>query len=90
MEYTINAQSVAHQSASVHVKSVVNAFGITPATEADLPNPAELFLGSFASCILKNVERFSDLLHFDYEGATIKVSAIREELPPRLDKIQYN
>lgn len=89
MEYSIIAKSEANNDASIEVKQAKIAFGTTEATANQLPNPAELFLGSFAACLLKNVERFSTLLHFSYDRATVEVKAVRLEQPPRLDDIQY-
>jgi uncharacterized OsmC-like protein len=54
-----------------------------------LANPAELLLASFAACTLKNVERFSDLMKFQYEKAEMIVNAIRLEKPPRMDEINF-
>ncbi len=58
-------------------------------TNESLPSPAELFLGSFAACMLKNVERFSGMMRFSYEKATLEVTAIRLEKPPRMENINY-
>lgn len=60
------------------------------ATSETLPNPAELFLAAFASCILKNVERFSGMMKFSYTKATIEVHATRLENPPRMEQVQYD
>ena len=89
MNYSIEASSKAGQDALLKVKKSKIVFGTTDATADEFPNPAELFLGSFAACILKNVERFSKLLHYTYEGASIKVTATRYERPPRMDEIHY-
>lgn len=89
MDYSIQAQSTSKNSASVSIKQADINFGITPETNDELPNPAELFLGSFASCILKNVERFSIMMHFQYSQAKINVKATRLKKPPRIDSIQY-
>ncbi|MFI5304976.1 MAG: OsmC family protein [Nitrospiria bacterium] len=51
--------------------------------------PAELLVSAFAACVLKNVERFSGILPFAYQGASIRVIAEREEEPPRITKINY-
>ena len=61
----------------------------TAKTAKSLPNPAELFLGAFAACMLKNVERFSELMKFSYSRASLEVNAVRLENPPRLDNIEY-
>ncbi len=54
-----------------------------------LPGPAELLATAFAACKLKNVERFSQILPFRYESASIHVIAEREEHPPRIVSIRY-
>ncbi len=89
MQYSILAQSTAKQSASINIKETKTDFGITPETADTLPSPAELFLGAFASCVLKNVERFSGFMKFSYSRAEIKVNAVRLEKPPRMDEIHY-
>lgn len=90
MEYHIKASSILNQDAVVYIKQSNIDFGTTSKTAETLPNPAELFLGSFASCILKNVERFSGMMKFTYSKATIEVNATRLENPPRMENIVYN
>jgi uncharacterized OsmC-like protein len=89
MKYSIKASSSSKNKASISVKQSEIAFGITPESADILPNPAELFLGSFSACILKNVERFSIFMNFEYSHAEITVNATRLEKPPRMDNIQY-
>ena len=90
MNYLIKASSISNQDAVVHIKQSNIDFGTTSKTAKTLPNPAELFLGSFASCILKNVERFSGMMKFTYSKATIQVNGTRLENPPRMENIIYN
>ena len=89
MEYSVKAKSTSKNKASINIKESEIVFGITPETADNLPNPAELFLGSFSACILKNVERFSHLMKFEYSTAEIAVKATRLEKPPRMDEIYY-
>lgn len=89
MEYTISATSHSGSDAHLLIKGSETPFGITPNHADDLPNPAELFLGAFAACILKNVERFSGILKFDYDEARLNVTATRLERPPRMDLIKF-
>jgi len=89
MEYYVKASSSLKNNASVRIKQSEISFGITPESANDLPNPAELFLGSFAACVLKNVARFSQLMNFEYATAQIIVSATRLEKPPKMDQINY-
>lgn len=89
MEYFVKAGSISKGHASIDIKHAEIQFGITPDSDDALPNPAELFLGSFTACILKNVERFSHFLKFEYSRADIVVKATRLEHPPRMDKVHY-
>jgi uncharacterized OsmC-like protein len=89
MNYYIKASATSKKNASIKIKESEIVFGTTPESAAVLPNPAELFLGSFSACILKNVERFSDLMNFEYSKAEITVNAIRLEKPPRMDELKY-
>jgi uncharacterized OsmC-like protein len=90
MNYQIKASSASNKDAVVHIKQANIDFGTTAQTAETLPNPAELFLSSFAACILKNVERFSGMMKFTYSKATLEVQATRLENPPRMDNIIYN
>ncbi|TYB74266.1 OsmC family protein [Bizionia myxarmorum] len=90
MNYQIKASSKPNEDAVIHIKQSNIYFGTTSKTAETLPNPAELFLGSFTACMLKNVERFSVLMHFSYSKATVEVNAIRLENPPRMENIAYN
>ena len=89
LEYSIKAESVSGNDAVLTIKQSDISFGTTEKTSDLLPNPAELFLGSFAACILKNVERFSHLLNYSFTKAEISVTAVRLERPPRMDSVHY-
>ena len=89
MDYSITAASVSGNDGAISVKQSKIDFGTTLKTAETLPNPAELFLGAFASCILKNVERFSELMKFQYEKCSLSVKATRLENPPRMEHLSY-
>ncbi|MEO9479857.1 MAG: OsmC family protein [Maribacter dokdonensis] len=90
MNYSILATSQSKNDATIHVKESVIDFGTTAKTTNTLPNPAELFLSSFAACMLKNVERFSMMMKFDYHKTSLEVSAVRLENPSRMNDIEYS
>ena len=89
MEYQIRASSISNKDAAIQIKQNDIDFGTTSKSAETLPNPAELFLGAFASCMLKNVERFSAMMKFTYSKATVNVSAKRMEKPLKMDNIDY-
>ncbi|WP_158837405.1 OsmC family protein [Polaribacter sp. L3A8] len=90
MNYQIKASSVSNEDAVIHIKESKVKFGTTLKMAKSLPNPAELFLASFAACMLKNVERFSTMMKFTYSKATLDVHATRLKNPPRMDNLIYN
>ncbi len=90
MKYHIKASSISKQDAIIEIKQSTIDFGTTLKAAKTLPNPAELFLSSFAACLLKNVERFSKILKFTYTKTFLEVNATRLENPPRLDNIMYH
>lgn len=74
-------------------KSVANhsevAFDATSGRDDVLPNPAELLLTSLAACILKNVQRYSEILHLPYRKAQITIHGTRNDNPPFMAEIHY-
>jgi len=90
MNYHIKASSLLNEDAVIHIKNSSIDFGTTTKTAKTLPNPAELFLSSFAACMLKNVERFSQMMPFTFTKTVLEVNATRLEKPPRMENISYN
>jgi len=54
-----------------------------------LPGPADLMTMAFAACVLKNVERFSQMLSFRCLGASVDVTSERQDVPPKMTRITY-
>jgi uncharacterized OsmC-like protein len=55
----------------------------------EVPGPAELLLASLAACTLKNLERFSHILPFEYSKAEIVVEGERQDAPPKFLRFRY-
>lgn len=89
MNYSIKAEAIAENEGIITIKDSKIDFGTTKNTADTLPSPAELFFGAFSSCILKNVERFSEMMKFCYEKASLSVTAKRLEHPPRMKHLNY-
>lgn len=66
------------------------AFDGTAGRLEELPGPADMLSAALCACILKNVERFSHMLPFRYESASVEVTAEREEQPPRIVRVSYH
>jgi uncharacterized OsmC-like protein len=87
LEYNISGTSVAHTKAEFEVRNHQYKFGITP--EDDSASPADLLVGAFAACAIKNVERFSKMMKFEYEEAKVEVNAKRQDKPPMIKEINF-
>jgi uncharacterized OsmC-like protein len=53
------------------------------------PGPAELLCAALAACLLKNIERYSEMLPFEYQIASAVVDAERRDAPPAMTRMHY-
>lgn len=89
LRYEVEARVVAAGVSEGRCKRSAIRFDTSSGQGDELPGPAELLALAFAACVLKNLERFSELLPFSYSGARIRVTAERQEAPPRVTRIAY-
>jgi uncharacterized OsmC-like protein len=89
LQYQITAQSQKGGPAQALAHQTEISFDASADRDALLPNPAELLLTALAACILKNVERYSEILHYPYQSARITVKDVRSDRPPAIQKIDY-
>ena len=89
LEYQVSAKSQkGGKASSLSNKSTIR-FDSSSGRDEVLPNPAELLLTALSACILKNVERYSEILHYPYKSARITVKGERSDQPPEMQKIEY-
>lgn len=89
LRYEVEASVVGAGVSEARCKRSTIRFDTSSAQGDELPGPAELLALAFAACLLKNVERFSELLPFEYSGARVRVTAERQQTPPRFTSIHY-
>ena len=87
--YSVEAENLPGGAATVAARASTIPFDGSAATGELLPGPADLLAAALAACILKNVERFSQLLPFSYQRASVQVAVEREEPPPRIVRARY-
>jgi uncharacterized OsmC-like protein len=89
--YRVSAHTVERGMSTASASGKADRIGLdTSAGQGpDYFGPAELLLTAFAACTLKNVERMSHLLAFQYRGAAIDVLGERQDKPPRFTRIHY-
>ncbi len=90
-QYVVRAGSDGAGVGRIEAKSSSIVFDRSwnPADPSDLPGPGQLLAAAFAACVIKNVERFSQILPFAYESAEIDVELHRQDRPPCFDRIEY-
>ncbi len=89
-EYKITATVENGGKASATANQSKIAFDGTSRRDDMLPNPAELLLTSLAACILKNVQRYSEILEIPYRSAKITLHGKRKDNPPMMSEIRYH
>ena len=52
-------------------------------------NPAELLLAALSACMIKGIERVAPMLKFEFSGVEIKLHGIRQDVPPKMESINY-
>lgn len=53
-------------------------------------NPAELLLAALSACMIKGIERVAPILTFQFRGIEVRVHGVRQNVPPRLERIDYD
>lgn len=89
-EYTVEARTESHDLSSAITKQASPIYFDTSSGQSTTQfGPAEVLAASFAACLLKNVERFSQILRFRCDSARVRVVATRADRPPRISVIRY-
>ncbi len=89
MKYQIKAMVIAPGNAKAEANQSEIKFDATSGRDDVLPNPAELLLTSLAACILKNVQRYSEILKIPYQRANLSLEGERNDKPPYMKSIRY-
>ena len=89
LEYRVHARRTdAHGSLAI-AKDAEVVLDTDPAGRRDAMNPVELLLSALAACMLKGIERMMPMLMFQIDGAEVRLEAIRQDAPPKLNLIRY-
>jgi len=87
--YDVTATTTGAGIGAIHTKRTVVQFDSSPRQGGELPGPADLVTAAFAACIIKNLERMSEILPFSFRSASVRVRAERQDQPPRITRIRY-
>ncbi len=87
--YSVVAATNGDGTSTITTRQRQISFDSSPRQGDELPGPADLAASAFAACVLKNVERFGEILEFEWQHARIEVTAHRQDAPPKLTSIDY-
>jgi len=87
--YAVHGENRPGGAGTIASRTSTIAFDGSGDTGVELPGPADLLAAALAACMLKNVERFGGILHFDWEHASVEVHSERQDSPPKITRITY-
>ena len=89
LEYRVQARREDAHGASARCKQASLVLDTDPAGRDDAFNPAELLLAAVAACMLKGIERVTPILKFELRGVEVSLHGLRQDSPPRMQRIDY-
>lgn len=89
MEFHVVARRVDAHGSRAECKEASITLDTDMQGRADAFNPAELLLAALSACMLKSVERVTPILGFKLRGVEVQVHAVRQDVPPKLESIDY-
>jgi len=89
MEFNVGVQRLDAHGGIAQCKESHITLDTALAGRGDAFNPAELLLAALGACMLKGIERVVPMLKFELRGVHVKLHAIRQDVPPRLESIDY-
>jgi uncharacterized OsmC-like protein len=89
MEFTVRAKRLdAHGSAAL-CKDASITLDTDLAGRKDAFNPAELLMAALAACMIKSIERVTPMLKMNVRGVEVRLHGVRQDVPPRMESIDY-
>ncbi len=89
LEYDVHLVSPSADDARATVKDAEIVLDTSGAGRSDAPNAAELLLTALATCIAKGVRRAAAMNHFEVGRIEVRVHGVRQDSPPKLNRIRY-
>lgn len=89
MTFSVQARRIDAHGSQAESKSASITLDTDLAGRADAFNPAELLLAALAACMIKGVERVTPILKFNLRGVEVRLHGVRQDVPPRMESIDY-
>lgn len=89
MTFNVESRRIdSHRSAS-NCKSAEITLDTDPAGNPEAFNPAELLLAAVSACMIKGIERVTPILEFALQGVEVRIRGVRQDVPPKMESIDY-
>lgn len=89
MTFDVSARRIDAHGSTAHCKDADIALDTDLAGRRDAFNPAELLLAALSACMLKGIERVTPILDFQLRGVEVRIHGVRQDVPPRMESIDY-
>lgn len=89
MTFAVSAQRADAHGSLAHCKEAQITLDTDLAGRPDAFNPAELLMAALAACMIKSIERVTPILKFELRGVKIYLLGVRQDVPPKMESIDY-
>ena len=89
MTFSVSARRVDFHGSLAHCKSADIVLDTDLTGRPDAFNPAELLMAALAACMIKGIELVTPILKFDLRGVEVHLHGVRQDVPPRMESIDY-
>lgn len=89
MTFRVQARRVDAHGSTAQCKEAEIELDTDLAGRLDAFNPAELLLAALSACMIKGIERVTPILKFQLRGVEVRVHGVRQDVPPRMESIEY-
>lgn len=89
LSFQVTARRTDAHGSVAHCKDAELSLDTDLAGRTDAFNPAELLLAAVSACMIKGIERVTPILQFQLRGVEVRVHGVRQDVPPRLESIDY-
>ena len=89
MQFQVSARRVDADGSLALCKKAEIQLDTALAGRVDAFNPAELLLAALAACMIKGIERVAPILKFRFRSVDIRLHGVRQDVPPKMESIDY-
>jgi uncharacterized OsmC-like protein len=89
MTFDVVSRRLDSHGSVAECKDAVLTLDTALAGRRDAFNPAELLLAALSACMIKGIERVAPMLKFSFRGVEVRVHGVRQDVPPRMERIDY-